>query len=83
MKALYQKIKELQHNFNKHKFAYAAALSILSILISEISMEEIIKCIASSIGLIVFILLISNLPFVLANGLFLLVIYCIYRIITD
>ena len=66
MKAIYQKIKELQHNFNKHKFAYAAALSILSILISEISMEEIIKCIASSIGLIVFILLISNLPFVLA-----------------
>ena len=56
MKAIYQKIKELQHNFYKHKFAYAAALSILSILISEISMEEIIKCIASSIGLIVFIL---------------------------
>lgn len=83
MKAIYKKIKVVQQNFYNHKFKYAAVLSILSILISEISMEEIIKCIASSIGLIVFILLISNLPFVLANGLFLLVIYCIYRIITD
>ena len=83
MKAIYKKIKAVQRNFYNHKFKYAAILSILSILISEITMEEIIKYIASCIGLIVFILLMSNLPFVLANGIFFLVIYCIYRIITE
>ena len=83
MKAIFKKIKAIQQKFYNHKFKYAAVLSILSILISEITMEEIIKFIASCIGLIVFILLMSNLPFVLANGLFFLVIYCIYRIITE
>ena len=83
MKAIYKKIKVIQQNFYNHKFKYAAVLSILSILISEITMEEIIKFIASCIGLIVFILLMSNLPFVLANGIFFLVLYCIYKIVTS
>lgn len=77
-----QKAKILLRKLDEHKFKIATILAMTTIIMSISTMEEILRFLANFFGMLMFIIIVSNLPFILANGLFLLVIYCLYRIAT-
>ena len=76
------KIKKLIEKVIKYEYRSAVILSIVGILMSITTLEEITIFLGNLVSILIFIMIMSNLSFIIANGFFILMLYCIYKIVT-
>ena len=75
-------IKKQLEKAIKYKYRSAVILSSVGIMMSIATLEEITIFLGKLLSILIFIMIMSNSPFIIANGFFILMLYCMYKIMT-